>query len=547
MGTAQGVVRLQVAVAILARALFLEATGSLDRRIVDVATGAAGEHSGARKDLSGSLLPALRGVRTVAGAIATGVGLEASGAEVVPKASLRSTLQLGRGHAVGARGSAGGVRRVAALYTHRKGEKPMAIESLDGKTSERPRFAPSRIVATEKLLPTFRKALADDAVSVISCPVDDSEDVEMDSLTNLIAREAAAGGSALEGGGSFGMAGTSASMRRVFERIRLVAPTRSTSLITGESGTGKELVARAIHQLSPRKDGPFVALNCAAIPKDLAESELFGHARGAFTGAVEKRLGQLPAANHGTLLIDEIGEMDLAIQAKLLRALETRAITPVGSNEEHVLDVRVLVATHRDLRALVAEGKFREDLYYRLHVVPIELPPLRDRPEDIPLLIAAFLPPLNKEHRRNVGEVSPEAMSCLRRHHWPGNVRELRNVLEGVVVLSRKPVIERDDLPPEIQPSKGVPLEGWPRFHPGITLVKLECEAIQRCLLQTGGSRQESPRLLGISVRTLLRKIRKYRLQDPLRPASSNESPALTLPWLERPARAGALGLTGSD
>jgi two-component system response regulator AtoC len=322
-----------------------------------------------------------------------------------------------------------------------------------------------------------------------------------------------------ERGGLFGMVGNSPAMRRVFEQIQLVAPTRSTVLITGESGTGKELVARAIHQLSPRKNGPFVALNCAAIPKDLAESELFGHVKGAFTGATERRLGKFMAANRGTLLIDEIGEMDLSVQAKLLRTLETRTISPIGAHEEEPVDVRVLAATHRNLRALVDEGKFREDLYFRLHVVHIDLPPLRQRREDIPLLVATFLQQLNQEHGRHVQEVTLDAMDALQSYHWPGNVRELRNVLEGIVVLSRKEVIELSDLPLEIQGSKAQ--ENLPRFRPGMTLADLEREAIQHCLWQTGGNRQRTAKLLGISTRTLLRKIQEYQLEDPLRKNSA--------------------------
>ncbi len=311
------------------------------------------------------------------------------------------------------------------------------------------------------------------------------------------------------------MVGNNAPMLRVFEQIQLVAPTYSTVLIAGESGTGKELVVRAIHQLSPRKEGPFVALNCAAIPKDLAESELFGHARGAFTGATEKRIGKFMAAHRDTLLIDEIGEMELPVQAKLLRALEMRTITPIGSNEEQRVDVRVVAATHCNLRSLVDDGKFREDLYYRLNVVHIDLPTLRQRREDIPLLVATFLQQLNRDHGRDVQEVAPDAMDALKGYYWPGNVRELRNVLEGIMVLSRKEAIELTDLPLEIPRSEV--RETVPRFRPGITLAELEHEAIQECLIQTGGNRQRTAKLLGISTRTLLRKIREYGLEDPLR------------------------------
>jgi DNA-binding NtrC family response regulator len=273
---------------------------------------------------------------------------------------------------------------------------------------------------------------------------------------------------------------------------------------------------RALHQLSPRKDGPLVALNCAAIPKDLAENELFGHASGAFTGATKMRTGQLMAASGGTLLMDEIGEMDRQIQAKLLRVLETRTITPVGANSEQPIDVRIVAATHRDLRTLADEGKFREDLYYRLHVVHIDRPPLRQRREDIPLLVNTFLRRLNREHGRDVREVSPEAMGALQGHRWPGNVRELHNVLEGVVVLSRKEVIDLNDLPPDTHRSKAS--EAAPQLRPGLILVDLEREAIQQCLKRTEGNRQRSTWLLGISTRTLLRKFSEYELEDPLRP-----------------------------
>ncbi|HEV3116544.1 MAG TPA: sigma-54 dependent transcriptional regulator [Gemmataceae bacterium] len=315
-------------------------------------------------------------------------------------------------------------------------------------------------------------------------------------------------------GGLCGMVGKTEPMRRIFDQIELVAPTRSTVLITGESGTGKELVARAIHQLSPRKDGAFVALNCAAIPKDLAESELFGHARGAFTGATERRIGKFAAADGGTLLIDEIGEMELPVQAKLVRTLETRMVSPVGSNEEQSVDVRVIAATHRNLRSLADEGRFREDLYFRLRVVQVNLPTLRQRRADIPLLVATFLQQLNQEHSRNVRGVSLDAMNALQSNSWPGNVRELRNSLEGIVVLSRKEAIDLVDLPVDIQGSAAK--ETGPRFRPGITLTDLEREAIQECLHHSQGNRQRTADLLGISTRTLLRKIRHYRLADPL-------------------------------
>ncbi len=322
-----------------------------------------------------------------------------------------------------------------------------------------------------------------------------------------------------EGAAFLGMVGESAAMQQVFEQIRIVASTHSRVLITGESGTGKELVFRALHCLSPRQAGPCVALNCAAIPKDLAESELFGHARGAFTGATDKRIGKFMAAHGGTLLIDEIGEMELPIQGKLLRALETRTISPVGSNEEQAVDVRVVAATHRNLRSLVEAGTFREDLFYRLHVVHVHLPPLREHREDIPLLVHAFLHQLNQEHGRNVTKVSPEVMNVLQSYPWPGNVRQLHNVLEGIVVLSRKDTIEESDLPLPLQDAPSP--DAAPRYRPGTTLADLEREAIQQCLFQTGGNRQRTAGLLGISTRTLLRKVQEYSLEDPRRSAGS--------------------------
>jgi DNA-binding NtrC family response regulator len=318
------------------------------------------------------------------------------------------------------------------------------------------------------------------------------------------------------GGGPWEMVGKSELMRRVFERIELIAPTNGTCLITGESGTGKELVARALHRLSMRKDGPFVAVNCAAIPRDLAESELFGHAKGAFTGATERHIGKFQAANRGTLLIDEVGEMEPAVQAKLVRALETHKVSPIGYNEEQTVDVRVIAATHRNLHSLTDEGKFREDLYYRLHVLQIDLPPLRQRREDIPLLIAAFLQQLNRNYDRNVQEVSLDAMGALQSNHWQGNVRELRNILEGIVVLSRKEVIQLEDLPSNMRSNRV--REAAAPSRPDATLAELEREAIQERLFETGGNRQRAADVLGISTRTLLRKIRRYQLKDPLRP-----------------------------
>lgn len=302
--------------------------------------------------------------------------------------------------------------------------------------------------------------------------------------------------------------GKSAAMRSVFEKIHLVSDARSTVLITGESGTGKELVARAIHHNSSQRNKPFVPVNSPAIPESLIESELFGHEKGAFTGATERRQGLFQAAHGGTLFIDEIGEMNLGVQSKLLRAIETHRIMPVGSNREVDVDVRLLAATNRNLTEEVKKGSFREDLYYRLKVVEILLPPLRDRPEDIPLLVRSFVDQLAQENRRPVRNISADAMDMLTSYNWPGNVRELRNTLEGVIVLSKRESIEASDLPEHIRQSSS----SQSLIRRGMTMAEIEKEAIRRGLEATGGRRTEAAAILGLSVRTLQRKIKEFEL-----------------------------------
>ncbi len=309
-----------------------------------------------------------------------------------------------------------------------------------------------------------------------------------------------------------GMVGNSGTMRRVFEIVRMAADSPSTVLIEGESGTGKELVARALHDLSRRAGGPFVPVNCAALPEALIESELFGHERGAFTGATDRRVGKFQAADGGTLLIDEIGDMKLDLQSKLLRAIETRCVTPVGGNRQVAVDVRIIAATNRDLSEMVRQQRFREDLYYRLNVVQVRLPALRERPEDIPLLTRFFLGEIVKDAGRAPLELTPEALACLRAYTWPGNVRQLRNILEGVVVLSTRPVIDVGDLPEEVR--RGRPVAADPAaVGPGLSLAEIEKEAIRRALQAAGGSRAGASRALGISVRTIQRKIAEYGLE----------------------------------
>ena len=255
------------------------------------------------------------------------------------------------------------------------------------------------------------------------------------------------------------MVGQSLAIRRAIRLIEEAAPTSAPVIITGESGTGKELAARAIHDKSPRRSRPYVAINCAAVPETLIESELFGHERGAFTGADRRREGCFERANGGTLLLDEITEMRPEMQAKLLRVLEDKKISRLGGSGEVAVDVRILAASNRPLERAIREGRLREDLYYRLCVFPIELPPLRDRLDDVPLLAEEFIRAFNREHGKAVQGIAPDCMNALNAHHWPGNVRELRNAIERAVIVSRSPLLAVGDLPKALvsQPGPGPP------------------------------------------------------------------------------------------
>jgi DNA-binding NtrC family response regulator len=306
----------------------------------------------------------------------------------------------------------------------------------------------------------------------------------------------------------------SASMAAVLDRIRRVAPMRATVLIYGESGVGKELVARAIHFDSPRRDQPFVALNCAAMPAQLIESELFGHEKGAFTGATARTRGKFELAHHGTLFLDEIGEMDPTTQAKLLRVLEEREFMRVGGDRSLRVDVRVIAATNADLDAMVARGRFRQDLYYRLKVVTIHVPPLRERRADIPELVETFLDELSRNNAVRRKAVTPEAMTALAAYSWPGNVRELKNVLESLLVSTPGETIRLEDLPQTIA-RRSPRTAAADAAAPGTTLAQMERELIRRTLEHTGGNRTHSAQLLGIGVRTLQRKITEYGLDIP--------------------------------
>ncbi len=302
----------------------------------------------------------------------------------------------------------------------------------------------------------------------------------------------------------------SPAMRSVLDRILRVSPLRATVLIFGESGVGKELVARAIHFNSPRRDFPFLGINCAAIPANLIESELFGHEKGSFTGAHARARGKFEAAHRGTLFLDEIGETDLSTQVKLLRVLEEREFMRVGGDQNVRVDVRVIAATNSDLEAMVEQGTFRRDLYYRLKVVTIQVPPLRERRADIPALVEAFLEDLARDNAVPRKAISPEAVLALQSYHWPGNVRELKNILESVLVSTAGDRVMPEDLPPSVLRERAVPLK--PAIAPGTRLDEMERELIRATLEQSGGNRTHSAQLLGIGVRTLQRKIRVFGL-----------------------------------
>jgi transcriptional regulator with PAS, ATPase and Fis domain len=308
------------------------------------------------------------------------------------------------------------------------------------------------------------------------------------------------------------MVGESEAMQRIYSLVEMVADSDVTVLLTGESGTGKELVARAIHHKSPRADGPFITLNCGALPDNLFESELFGYEKGAFTGAVTTKIGRFELADGGTLLLDEVGELSLKCQVDFLRVLETKEFRRLGGTKLIKVDTRILAATNRNLEEAVKQEEFREDLYYRLNVVPIRLPPLRERGDDIPLLVARFLDEFCAQHHRQPKEVSVDAMRLLRMYGWPGNIRQLRNLVERLVVTVQDSVVQPEQLPEEIQVSKedvrtmvvalGTPIE------------QIEREVIARTLKEVTNHREKASKLLGISLRTLQYKIKEYGIRD---------------------------------
>jgi two-component system response regulator HydG len=307
--------------------------------------------------------------------------------------------------------------------------------------------------------------------------------------------------------------GKSRRMKELFENLSLVAPSDATVLIYGESGTGKELVANAIHQNSPRAQKPFIKVSCAALPETLLESELFGHERGAFTGALSRKAGRFQLADGGTLFLDEVNVMSSTTQVKLLRVLQEREFEPLGSTKTIHVDIRLITATNRELEVEVKEGRFREDLFYRLNVVPIHLPPLRERKEDIPLLADHFFKLYQEKNKKSIKGFLPKTIDTLMRYDWPGNIRELENFIERAILLCRSEYISPKDLPPPLQ---GEQLEEQPiiSIPSGMTLEEVEREAIIQTLEENGGNRTQTAQILGISRKTLQNKLKEYGIEE---------------------------------
>jgi len=370
------------------------------------------------------------------------------------------------------------------------------------------------IVTAYASVDTAVDAMRSGALNYLTKPVDLEElKVQVDKtmqISNLVTENASLKAQVAGAFEASQIIGNSPRIMETFDTLRMVAPTEATVLILGESGTGKELVADAIHANSPRKNGPLVKVNCAALPETLLESELFGHEKGSFTGAVARREGRFKLADGGTLFLDEIAEMSLLLQAKLLRVIQTRTFERVGGTETIKTDVRLIVATNRDLEEEVRENRFREDLFYRLNVVPVTLPPLRERREDIPLLAEHFLSVIAERNRKLIRGFSPQAMDLLVRNRWKGNVRELENVVERAIIMARGDLIQPGDLPAHIMTDVETPSAG---VVPGRPLSDLEREAILSTLEMTGGNRTETAKLLGISRRTLQYKLKEFKIQ----------------------------------
>jgi two-component system, NtrC family, response regulator HydG len=382
---------------------------------------------------------------------------------------------------------AGNPHRPVLLFTA-QGSIDMAVEAMKQGARD---FLTKPVTDLPKL-----KALLDDA----------EEEIEMRRRSKRLAARA-------EGEANSGFIGSSKAMRDVFELISSVAGRDVSVMITGESGTGKELVARSIHQLSHRGGKPFIALNAAAIPETLMEAELFGHERGAFTGAVGMRQGVFEQANGGTLFLDEIAEMPLQLQPKLLRVLSDGRVRRLGGSHEFEFDVRVVAATNRDPLLAIDDGRLREDLYYRLNVVPITLPPLRDRKEDIPLLVQYFISEFNRKHHLNIEGLTEHGTHRLERYSWPGNVRELRNVIERTVVLAKGEWIDEADLPPYLR-DPAAKSEKLVFAVGSTTVAEAERELIIKTLEKAGNNKAEAARQLGVDVKTIYNKLRQYNIES---------------------------------
>jgi DNA-binding NtrC family response regulator len=361
---------------------------------------------------------------------------------------------------------------------------------------------------------TAVEAIKQGAYDYVSKPVDPQRlKILLDQIVerNGMSREMRVLRRQLREHGTFGkMIGGSDEMRRIYQVIEQAAPTSASVLVTGESGTGKELVAQTIHHLSPRTSHPFVALNCAAIPDTLLESELFGHEKGAFTGAIARRAGCFELANRGTLFLDEIAEMTPVTQAKLLRVLQERTFRTLGGSREQAVDIRVVAATNAEPTEAVRQGKLREDLYYRLNVFAIRLPPLRERKDDIPLLAEAFIREFNARNNRSVTGVNDRVAQMFQRHDWPGNVRELRNVIERATIVARGSAIDVQDLPPLASGTVPAPAAGV-GLAAGTTVDEAERKLIELTLEHTGGNKTRAADLLGISLKTLHNKLNRMK------------------------------------
>ncbi len=391
------------------------------------------------------------------------------------------------------------------------------------------------ILTAQATVDTAVEAIQLGAYDYVSKPIDPQRlRILLDQVVERLARqqEVAVLRRQLRDHGRFGtLIGASRPMREVYQLLEQAAPTGASVLITGESGTGKELVAQTIHQLSPRASRPFVPINCAAIPEALLESELFGHEKGAFTGAVARRQGSFELADRGTLFLDEISEMNPALQAKLLRVVQERVVRPVGGDRDKAIDIRIVAATNIDPMTAVKDGKLREDLFYRLNVFAVHLPPLRERLDDLPLLVQAFITQFAKEQQKTVVDVDPDAMAALQAHSWPGNVRELRNVIERATIITRERSIGVPDLtglrhirsadvrsadvqnadvqsaPVRSADARSPEAGADGRLYAGLTVAEAERQLIALTLAHTGGNKTKAAALLGMSLKTLHNKL----------------------------------------